>query len=75
MVKLKTQYMEDQKGKDRVTEFVCDKCNYPMHDMVEIGFLGDPTENRDECNPFTELMVLCPKCTPIEFLRNKKSIK
>jgi hypothetical protein len=54
-------------------EYTCDKCNFPMHDIREVGYLGDPhgPQTEFECNPFMELMCLCPKCTPVEFLLHK----
>jgi len=54
-------------------EYICDKCNLPMHDIREVGYLGDPKgpQTEFECHPLMELMCLCPECTPVEFLLHK----
>ena len=57
-------------NKNRINN-ICDKCNYPMYGIEELGFLGNPDKENFECSPFTELMTLCPKCTPQEYLINK----
>ena len=60
--------METRENKDKGVEpeFICDKCNYPIYTIDELGFLGNPDINNTECTPFTEIMTLCRKCTPIE---------
>ncbi len=64
---METRESEDKRVKP---EFVCDKCNYPMYSVEELGYLGNPHRETFECSPFTELMTLCPKCTPIDYLIN-----
>ena len=57
-------------------EFICDKCNYPMYSIHEVGYMGNPHEKGNpreknfECSPFTELMTLCKKCTAVDYLTN-----
>ncbi len=65
--------METRENENKRVEpdFVCDKCNYPMYGIEELGFLGNPDKENFECSPFTELMTLCPKCTPTDYLINK----
>ena len=64
----KQQNVED----DMTVQFICDKCNHPMYTIKELGYLGNPNLNNTECSPFTELMTLCPECTPIDYQMNKK---
>ena len=63
--------IREDKSKRLEPEFVCDKCNYPMYTIEDLGYLGNPHDKNGECTPFTELMTLCPDCTPIEYLKNK----
>ena len=55
--------------------YICDKCKIPMHDIKEVGYLGDPNGPQAdfECSPFIELLCLCPACAPVDFLLPKKS--
>tara|TARA_R110001599_G_scaffold68404_4_gene192671 strand:- start:2986 stop:3201 length:216 start_codon:yes stop_codon:yes gene_type:complete len=55
------------------SEYSCDKCKLPMHNIMEVGYLGDPNgpDADFECNPTMELMCLCPECTPVKFLTHK----
>jgi hypothetical protein len=47
-------------------DYVCDKCNLPLHTIQEVGYLGNP--HSDSCSEFTELMTLCVDCTPFSKL-------
>ena len=58
-------------------QYICDKWNLPMNTIREVGYLGNPngSEEEFECSPFTELICLCPTCTPVDFLLPKESSK
>jgi predicted nucleic-acid-binding Zn-ribbon protein len=57
---------------DKEPEFICDKCNKPIYDITELGFLGNIYQNILDCNPFVELTTLCVECTPTEYQINKE---
>ena len=65
--------METRENENKGIEpdFICDKCNHPMYGIEELGFLGNPHKETFECSPFTELMTLCPECTPPDYLINE----
>ena len=63
--------METRENTHVKPEFICDKCNFPMYTIEELGYLGDPNLENVDCSPFTELMTLCKECAPLDLIKPK----